>query len=63
MQAEGQDLSDIGAWKVIAEEQGRDFTQYREGERPRFRRSRRRRPHGNRGRGGRRQGGNRRRRA
>ncbi len=63
MQAEGQDLSDIGAWKVIAEEQGRDFTQYREGERPRFRRSRRRRPPGNRGRGGRRQGGNRRRRA
>ena len=63
MQAEGQDFSDIGAWKVIAEEQGRDFTQYREGERPRFRRSRRRRSQGNRGRGGRRHGGNRRRRA
>ena len=62
LQAEGDDLQEIAAWKVIADEQGADFNQYREGERPRFRRPRRRRPQGNRNRR-RRHGGNRRRRA
>jgi hypothetical protein len=62
LHAEGKDLSEIAAWKVIADDQGRGYKQYKMGERPRYRRNRRRRYTGGRrggggGGGGRSQGG------
>ena len=58
LHAEGKDLSEIAAWKVIADDQGRGYKQYKMGERPRYRRNRRRRyTGGRRGGGGRNQGG------
>ena len=59
LHAEGKDLAEIAAWKVIADEQGRGYKQYKVGERPRYKRHRRRRHSGGR-RGGRGSGGGRR---